>query len=160
MDYSDRRSELQSKMNERHQARLKKYEVKKQKEEQDIVVEEKSSFFALKFNEEHDRLANMTLPQNISATERSDLTDYFDSLSTSLSRLQKFFNDSIAFLTSYEARKYQEQINDLKQKMADTRLVMIPKKKFMFKSRSRKNETTAKTQPSTGKFILLNLTTL
>ena len=142
-DFSDRRSELHSKMNERHQARLKKYETKKQDEEKDVVKEEKSSFFALKFKEEHTRLTDMCAVDNISITDRTELSEYFDSMTTCLMRLQKFYNDSIAFLTSYEARKYQELINDLKQEIGNSRSTMIPKKKFAFKSRSRKTEAVA-----------------
>ena len=146
----DKKHEVHSKLNDRHQARLKKYELKKQMQEQDTVKEEKSSFFATKFNEEFNRLTTMLETENIISTDRTELTDYFDSLTNCHQRLQKFYNDSIAFLTSYEARKYQSQLNELKQLMAECRQKMIPKKKFAFKSRTRKNESSEKTSIIAG----------
>ena len=101
------------------------------------VTQEKSSFFIKHFQEKVDILNKMLQCQGVSKSNRSLVLEHFDTMTTSFQQLQKFFNDSVMFLPSYNAQKAKAQLMDLREAINAKQAEMLPKKKFAFKSKSK-----------------------
>jgi tubulin-specific chaperone C len=67
--------------------------------------------------------------------EKIDLAARYDLISQRSETLQKYFTENASFITQYESRKAQEQLNNLKRLAQEKRELLFPKKKFGFKSK-------------------------
>nr|XP_002125331.1 tubulin-specific chaperone C-like [Ciona intestinalis] len=136
---------IQERLEDRNESRVLNLQQKHKEEESEKVTEEKSDFFTQNFEKEAALLEEMLLCNGIEKTDRLLVVDHFDAITASFSRLQKFFSDSIMFLPKYKSRKAKSQLTELQAKIDLKRVEMIPKKKFAFKSKSKKAE--RKTEP-------------
>ena len=72
-----------------------------------------------------------------------------------LEQVQKYLTDSVMFLPSYEVRQAQENLRKLQYDVYQKRDEMIPRKKFAFKSRTKKGAGVQKTEKSEENKITL-----
>lgn len=73
----------------------------------------------------------------------SFLQEEFNSIGRELQELQKYFTSSTIFLSDHKIKTCQNVINQLISKTDETKLKLLPKKKFGFKSKSTKTTETA-----------------
>lgn len=121
------RSLLPERLQRRDQERQLEVERRKQKRQNQEVVEEKSDFFTAAFARE--RAAVEELLQGGESVER------LEEAAARLQGLQKLLNDSVLFLAAYEVRQAQEALAQLQAALADRRQQLQPKKRFAFKTR-------------------------
>lgn len=121
------RSLLPERLQRRDQERQLEAERRKQKRQNQEVVEEKSDFFTAAFARE--RAAVEELLQGGESVER------LEEAAARLQGLQKLLNDSVLFLAAYEVRQAQEALAQLQAALADRRQQLQPKKRFAFKTR-------------------------
>lgn len=121
------RSLLPERLQRRDQERQLEVERRKQKRQNQEVVEEKSDFFTAAFARE--RAAAEELLQGGESVER------LEEAAARLQGLQKLLNDSVLFLAAYEVRQAQEALAQLQAALADRRQQLQPKKRFAFKTR-------------------------
>ncbi|XP_070274678.1 tubulin-specific chaperone C [Myotis yumanensis] len=121
------RSLLPERLQRRDQERQLEAERRKQKRQDQEVVEEKSDFFTAAFARE--RAAVEELLQGGESVER------LEEAAARLQGLQKLLNDSVLFLAAYEVRQAQEALAQLQAALADRRQQLQPKKRFAFKTR-------------------------
>ncbi|CAK6446983.1 unnamed protein product [Pipistrellus nathusii] len=121
------RSLLPERLQRRDQERQLEAEKRKQKRQDQEVVEEKSDFFTAAFARE--RAAVEELLQGGESAER------LEEAAARLQGLQKLLNDSVLFLAAYEVRQAQEALAQLQAALADRRQQLQPKKRFAFKTR-------------------------
>ena len=86
-----------------------------------------------------------------SSTSKADQLVYCDSISSDIQKLQKFLTDSTLFLPTFEVQKAQETINKLQSSVQKKRELLVPRKKFVFKSK--KKQATEK-QPTNAEVTL------
>ncbi|XP_030631357.1 tubulin-specific chaperone C [Chanos chanos] len=136
----------------RDQARLEEAERRKDAKESQTVSEEKSDFFSATFNSEKAAIEHLinTCP----GTDRDAACKTLEEVTHKIQQLQKFLNDSMMFLTSYELRQAQASVQKLQSSLAEKRDVALPKKKFAFRSRqagAAKNTETTQSTAATEK---------
>ena len=119
----------------RHEERLAKIEKQKEQRESAHVKQESADFFAKKFNGERSRIEGGLSSANTLA--RAELIDFFDELTDSAQKLQKYVTDMSQFLPSYDIRNAQENMTKLLNAINEKRDELLPKKKFAFKARKK-----------------------
>ncbi|XP_056153378.1 tubulin-specific chaperone C [Lampris incognitus] len=122
----------------RDKERLQDAEKRKDAKEKPSVTEENSEFFSDAFNTE--RAAIEELLSSCSGSDRAAAVKTLEEVTTKIQQLQKFLNDSIVFLTQYELKQFQASLQKLKDAGAERREEALPKKKFVFQSRSKAKE--------------------
>nr|ACO09603.1 Tubulin-specific chaperone C [Osmerus mordax] len=118
----------------RDQLRLEDVERRKEAKESLSVTEERSEFFSSTFKSE--RLAIERLLSACSEDDCAFATQTLEEVTLKTQQLQKFLNDSMTFLTQYELRQAQASLQKLQTSLAEKREVVLPKKKFAFRSRN------------------------
>ncbi|EXB29460.1 Tubulin-specific chaperone C [Morus notabilis] len=73
-------------------------------------------------------------------SESTQLKSNLDSISASISDLEKLVAENSYFLPSYEVRSLLKAISDLKQSLESLSSELVPKKKFIFKNKAAKKE--------------------
>ncbi|GMY11370.1 tubulin-folding cofactor C [Fagus crenata] len=73
-------------------------------------------------------------------TDLTQLRSHLDSISASISDLEKLVAECSYFLPSYEVRSSLKTISDLRQSLENLNSELIPKKKFAFKNKSSKKD--------------------
>ncbi|XP_039991669.1 tubulin-specific chaperone C [Xiphias gladius] len=126
---------IQERLQKRHQARMEDAERRKEAKESQSVAEEKGEFFSSTFSRE--RLCIEELLSSCSGADRAVVTQRLEEATAKTVLLQKFLNDSVVFLTSYELRQAQVALQKLHTSLAETREEALPKKKFAFRSRTK-----------------------
>ncbi|XP_059387234.1 tubulin-specific chaperone C-like [Carassius carassius] len=118
----------------RDQARLEEAERRRNAKESQTVTEEKSDFFTSTFNDEKTTVEEMLYSCNHNDRDKSQNT--LEEATLKIQQLQKFFNDSMMFLTQYEIRQAQASLQKLQSSLAEKRDELLPKKKFAFRSKN------------------------
>lgn len=131
----------------RDQARLEEVERRKDVKESLSVTEEKSDFFSTTFQSEKSSIEELL--STCTETNRENAAKVLEEAAVKTKQLQKFLNDSMMFLTSYELRQAQATLQTLQSSISDKRDEVLPKKKFAFKSRNVKTKTTESPSAST-----------
>ncbi|XP_043917838.1 tubulin-specific chaperone C [Protopterus annectens] len=119
----------------RDMERQQEIDRKKQERESQAVKEEKSSFFNSNFYTEKSSIDAML--QSCCSIPKADLPMHFEAMTVKLQQLQKFLNDSVMFLPSYDLRQAQDALQNLQDAMIEKRDELMPKKKFAFKVRKK-----------------------
>ncbi|XP_062149472.1 tubulin-folding cofactor C [Alnus glutinosa] len=73
-------------------------------------------------------------------TDPSEVKSHLDSISASISDLEKLVAESSFFLPSYEVRSSLKAVSDLRQSLDNLSSELIPKKKFAFKNKASKRD--------------------
>lgn len=131
----------------RDQARLEEAERRKDAKESLSVTEEKSDFFSATFQSEKASIEELL--STCTETNRQNAARVLEEATAKTQQLQKFLNDSMVFLTSYELRQAQATLQALQSSISDKRDEVLPKKKFAFKSRNVKSKTSVSPSSST-----------
>ena len=118
----------------RDQLRLEDVERRKEAKESVSVTEERSEFFSSTFKSE--RLAIERLLSACSEDDCAFATQTLEQVTLKTQQLQKFLNDSMTFLTQYELRQAQASLQKMQTSLTEKREVILPKKKFAFRSRN------------------------
>ncbi|XP_067286423.1 tubulin-specific chaperone C [Pseudorasbora parva] len=129
----------------RDQARLEEVERRRNVKESQTVKEEKSDFFTSTFTTEKATIEEMLSSSNHS--DRNKAAKTLEEATVKIQQLQKFLNDSMLFLTQYEIRQAQASMQKLQSALDEKREMVLPKKKFAFRSRN----AGASKQPEPGK---------
>lgn len=128
-----KKREVEKRLQKRNDER--QAEVQKRQEEKSLTeaVQESTGCFLDNFSKERQNIESQ-----LSKSEqipKNGLVEHFDSVSSQLSKLQKYVSESTMFLSSYEVTKAQQTMSQLHASIQEKRDVMIPKKKFAFKSK-------------------------
>ena len=138
--FAAKTSLLQRKEDERL-AVQKEFQEKKQNE---TVQQETLDFFSDNFTKEMSTIEDQI--SQLESISKAKLADYFDAISVSIQKLQKFTTDAAIYNPASRIKWGQQSIDQLQNTVQQKRSEMIPKKKFTFKSK--KKQTVEKAVPS------------
>ncbi|KAJ8418411.1 hypothetical protein AAFF_G00141200 [Aldrovandia affinis] len=131
----------------RDQERVEAAERRKEVQESQTVTEEKSDYFSRGFNAE--KAVIESLLSICSNLDRDKAPRVLEEVTLKIQQLQKFFNDSVVFLTQYELRQAQASLHTLQSTLDEKRDELLPKKKFAFRSRKAETSNSKATPVST-----------
>jgi hypothetical protein len=83
-------------------------------------------------------------------TDPSEVRSHLDSISASISDLEKLVAEGSFFLPSYEVRSSLKTVSDLRQSLDNLSSELIPKKKFAFKNKASKRDPTTEPKQTTA----------
>uniref|UniRef100_A0A1B6DSI0 C-CAP/cofactor C-like domain-containing protein n=1 Tax=Clastoptera arizonana TaxID=38151 RepID=A0A1B6DSI0_9HEMI len=112
----------------------RKLQIEKKKEEQDVSMKDQD-YFSTAFAEKSDAIEYELRLIEEGEIEKIHLSDNFDKIFKEIQILNKFLSVSTTFLSNYTIRKSIEKINSLEEKIKYLEDMLLPKKKFGFKSR-------------------------
>ncbi|CAL1599568.1 unnamed protein product [Knipowitschia caucasica] len=118
-------STVQERLSKRHQARQEEAERRKEERDRGSLTEEKRDYFITEFSREKAAIEALLSAQEL------------EQAASQTALLQKFLNDSILFLPSYDLRQAQAALQKLHTAINDARGEARPKKKFAFKARTK-----------------------
>lgn len=75
--------------------------------------------------------------QSCSSIPKAEFHKHFEAMTVKLQQLQKFLNDSVMFLPSYDLRQAQDALQKLQDALTGKRDELMPKKKFAFTARKK-----------------------
>ncbi|KAK3090463.1 hypothetical protein FSP39_012105 [Pinctada imbricata] len=112
-------------------------EVTKRKLELDSATpaQENADYFSTKFGEVKSLLEKRI--QTCESLPQSELTSEFDAINESFRLLQKYMADSTMFLPKYDVKIAQEALNQLQVNIQEKKDILLPKKKFAFRSKKK-----------------------
>lgn len=143
-------TDIPTKLIQRHEDRLANIEKRRQARlKEKSESNESSDVFMLSFNKEKHEIL-VLLDKLHAAMPRIDLSSSFDLLSQKMLTIQKFVSDSSSFLPSYNIQKAHEILSKLRNDINEKRSILLPKKKFAFKSRQKFNTKTDEEEQPTG----------
>lgn len=129
--------QLKDKLLKRHNERLENMEKRRQTRlKEKISNGETSTIFLEDFNKAKREIITILNRVN-TPIPGLDISLEFNEISKKLLNLQKFISDSSMFLPSYDLRRAQEIVGKLRQDINERREILLPKKKFAFKSRQK-----------------------
>ncbi|XP_005989154.1 tubulin-specific chaperone C [Latimeria chalumnae] len=131
----EKKSKIPERLQKRNLQRQQELERKKQERESQMVKEEKTSPFNVRFNSEKAAIEKML--ESSEEVSKESLAGYFEEVAAKLQELQKLVNDSMMFLPSYDLRQAQEGLQKLQGILGEKREELLPKKRFVFKSRKK-----------------------
>lgn len=126
---------VHERLQKRHQMRTEDAERRREAKESQTVAEEKGEYFSVAFNAERAGIAELL--SGCSGAERAVAAERLEEATSRTLQLQKFLNDSVMFLTSYDLRRAQDALRELQAALADTREECLPQKKFGFRARTK-----------------------
>ncbi len=130
-----KKEQVTGRLQKREDERLADQQKRREKKENVTATNENADFFLSNFNTSRGEIESVL--NNSASVTKTKLADHFDSLILSVQKLQKFVSDSTMFLPSYEVQKAQETIGKLQASIYEKRDLLIPKKKFAFKSKKK-----------------------
>lgn len=133
----------------RDQERLDELERRKQAKESKSVSEEKSDYFSATFNVEKSAIEELLC--KCEQTDHHKAVQMLDEAAVKSQQLQKFLNDSMIFLTQYQLRQAQANLQTLQSTLTQRRSQVMPKKKFTFRSRTTGAQPQSSTIPPSNK---------
>ncbi|XP_069464596.1 tubulin-specific chaperone C [Ambystoma mexicanum] len=132
----------------RDQDRLQETERRRREKATQAVEEEKREFFHVSFGPEREALEQLLQSREGYGPGQEDSAEAeLQEFGSRLQALQKLLNDSLRFLPAYDVKQAQEALQRLQAALGERRERLQPKKKFVFKSRGRKE---APTIPATN----------
>lgn len=135
----------------REQARLEDAERRKEARERHTVTGEDNESFSRAFGRDRaaieELLASVGPSGGGGAGGAASSSRALDEATAKTQQLQKFLNDSMTFLVQYEVRQAQSSLLKLQSSLAEKRDEVVPKKKFVFRSRTKATEVEAEVLP-------------
>ncbi|XP_046571096.1 LOW QUALITY PROTEIN: tubulin-specific chaperone C-like [Haliotis rubra] len=128
-----KKREVEKRLQKRNDER--QAELQKRQEEKSLTdaAQESTVCFLDNFSKEKQNIESQL--SNSEQIPENGLVEHFDNVSSHLAKLQKYVSESTMFLSSYEVSKAQQTMNKLQVAIQEKRDVMIPKKRFAFKSK-------------------------
>ncbi|XP_066915792.1 tubulin-specific chaperone C-like isoform X1 [Clytia hemisphaerica] len=164
--------EYQETLQRKHQERLAQFEVRRQerlahyaaKKQTRTHHTENSNETAEAFLETFNKEKRQILHQLNELTDKTPVFERaakFDVILLNISNIWKFISDSLAFLPNYDVRRAQDIVKEVRLQVIEKRDLLMPKKKFAFKSRQRLTPSkTKKDKPSEEKNTISVITSL
>ena len=158
MDVIARKKEIVThRLNRRDEERLASVKEKRLEKEAVVAITETEAFFRENFDKSKDEIEKAI--EKSDSVDRSKLVEHFDEISLLIQALQKFVADSSVFLIPRDIQNSQRCVQDLQAQVQSKRDVLLPKKKFAFKSKRKEtaaseDATESKTQNPTTKKLL------
>lgn len=134
-NFGNKKQVIAQKLHKREEQRLADIQRKKDEKSSVISAQENAKFF-----HEHFASEKNNLELELSACDsldKNELGNKFDGLSVMHQKLQRFLAESTMFLPSYEVRQSQDMLIKLQVQIQEKRDVLLPKKKFAFKSKKK-----------------------
>ena len=133
-----KKAEITGKLKLRDEERVADINKKKEEKASSTVTHERSDYFLKQFNTVRDQLKiDLEAVDQQPTLSKTELTNYFDKLLLELQKMQGFIADSTMFLTAYQIQRSHETVNILRKSIDEKREMLIPKKKFGFKSKKK-----------------------
>ncbi|XP_051925714.1 tubulin-specific chaperone C [Hippocampus zosterae] len=132
---------MKERLQKRHKARLEDVERRKEAKETQSVAKESVDYFFSTFQGE--RAAVEELLRGCLGADEKAVAQRLEEATSKTVQLQKFLNDSMVFLTTYDQRKAQMALQKLQTCLNETREQAMPKKKFGFRARTKASSATA-----------------
>ncbi|XP_066934873.1 tubulin-specific chaperone C-like [Clytia hemisphaerica] len=140
--------EYQATLQRKHQERLAQFAVRRQERLAHYAVKkqtrthhtENSNETAEAFLETFNKEKRQILHQLNELTDKTPVFERaakFDVVLQNISNIWKFISDSLAFLPNYDVRRAQDIVKEVRLQVIEKRDLLMPKKKFAFKSRQR-----------------------
>lgn len=130
-------SDVHALLLKRHKERLEKFEARRQARlKEKSESKETSESFMLSFNKEK-REITLLLNKLDDTQPKLEVSSSFEELSQKIQMLQKFVSNSLRFLPGYDMRRAQNILKKLRDDVSVKRELLLPKKKFAFKSRQK-----------------------
>lgn len=129
------------KMMERRDRERKLVIEKNQRARQDKSEVEGVDYFDAIFEKKAFELENR-IDMLESTNDTTALQDVFTSISNELKELQNYFSSSTIFLSDHKIKTCQNTLNQLLMKCDEKKAISLPKKKFGFKNKAAKVEST------------------
>nr|XP_057924262.1 tubulin-specific chaperone C [Doryrhamphus excisus] len=126
---------VKERLQKRHQARIEDVERRKEAKDNHAVTKESVDNFLSTFYGE--RAAIEELLCRCPGVDRKAAAEMLEEATNKTAQLQKFLNDSVVFLTTYDQRQAQAALQKLQTCLTETRERALPKKKFAFRARSK-----------------------
>ncbi|XP_061612805.1 tubulin-specific chaperone C [Phyllopteryx taeniolatus] len=126
---------MKKRLEKLHKARLEDAERRKEAKENHSVAKESVDYFFNTFNGERASVEGL-LRSCLGADEMA-VAQRLEEATSKTVQLQKFLNDSMVFLTTYDQRKAQVALQKLQTCLNETREQALPKKKFGFRGRTK-----------------------
>ncbi|XP_061665985.1 tubulin-specific chaperone C isoform X2 [Syngnathoides biaculeatus] len=126
---------MKKRLEKLHKARLEDAERRKEAKENHTVDKESVDYFFSTFNVERGAVEEL-LCGCLGADEKA-VAQRLEEATSKTVQLQKFLNDSMVFLTTYDQRKAQVALQKLQTSLNETREQALPKKKFGFRGRTK-----------------------
>ena len=134
MDVLARKKELMTgRLSKRDEERIAGVKEKRLEKQAVTAVTETEKFFRENFEKSKSDIEAAL--EASEPAERAQLVAHFDDVSMRVQNLQKFVADSSVFLTPRDIQNSQKIIQDLQARVQSKRDVLLPKKKFAFKSK-------------------------
>jgi len=130
---------ITAKLEQRHRERLEQFEQRRQLrlKDKDDTCDLQEGFLE-QFNNEK-RAVIIQLDLITSDLARPKIMEAFDNLTACLQKIDKYVSDSTVFLPSYDVRRAQEILNKIRDTISQKRVILLPRKKFAFKSRTKES---------------------
>ncbi|XP_012566899.2 tubulin-specific chaperone C [Hydra vulgaris] len=130
--------DIQRRFEKRHQDMLLMYEKRRLERLKDISEKvSNSDVFLITFNKEKREITELL--NSLNSVEplknKLDISNLFETISQKMLILQKFVSDSASDLPSYDIRRAQEILSEIRNSINLKRELLLPKTKFAFKSR-------------------------
>lgn len=122
-------------LDKRHQERLQQVNAKHELNKQNIVVNESHDYFQETFRRHESTIEN-DLANLKPDTDRSRLTQDIHKIQEDIQILQNYLTASTFFLSNYTVKACQAILNDLKTQIEATKVTLLAKKKFNFRSKA------------------------
>ncbi|XP_049616105.1 tubulin-specific chaperone C isoform X1 [Syngnathus scovelli] len=133
---------MKERLEKRNKARLEDVERRKEAKENQSDAKENVVYFFSTFNDELAAVEELLCA--CSDADQTAVAQKLDEASSKTVELQKYLNDSMVFLTTYDQRKVQMALQKLQTRLNETREQAMPKKKFGFRGLTKTSTATVK----------------
>eukprot|EP00794_Sanderia_malayensis_P008898 gene8898-9849_t len=149
MEEIDKAAVLRERFEKRQEARIK--ELQKKKVDLAAKVDESENYQAFNkhFSQETAEISRILASLEESSLNKSEVAETFDEIKKRIQNLQQFVTKSVIFLSSFDLRQAQENVQKLDCEVNEKRDKLIPRKKFAFKQRAKKSDAAKQTEIQT-----------
>lgn len=138
MELDEKRSAITDKLSKRETDRLSDIQRRNEQKDSSKSIQENVKLFNENFVKEKESIEDDLHKCNLSS--KTESATKLDSLAKQIQSMQKYLTESTLFLPAYEVRQAQDIICNLQQQVQSKRDILVPKKKFTFKSKKKQTD--------------------
>ncbi|XP_061787755.1 tubulin-specific chaperone C [Nerophis lumbriciformis] len=132
-------AKVKERLERRRQARIEDVGRRKEAKESHAVAKESLDYFLRTFYGERAAIEEL-LSRSLDADQPAAAARSLEEAADKTLQLQKFLNDSMVFLNTYEQRQAQAALQKLQTSLTETREQALPKKRFAFRARAKASD--------------------